>query len=64
MTLIRDSFCRVTRMTYPSGTVVDVAYTGDQLSSINVNGANLLGSINYLPFSATPSGWRWGNGSL
>ena len=62
-TLVRDSFGRVTRVTYPSGTVVDVAYSGDQVSSINVNGANLLGSISYLPFSATASGWRWGNGS-
>lgn len=63
LTVTRDAIGRVSSMTYPSGMRLDVSYSGEQVSSLAVNGSTLLNNISYLPFSPTATGWRWGNGS-
>jgi RHS repeat-associated protein len=59
----RDSLGRPTRMTYPTGMQVGMVYAGAELTGLTVNGSTLLSGISYLPFSTTPKGWTWGNGS-
>jgi YD repeat-containing protein len=62
LNITRDTIGRVSGMTYPSGMRVDVAYSGDVVSSLSVNGATLLYNISYRPFSQTAQSWTWGNG--
>jgi len=58
-----DSQGRVSQMTYPSGAYVDYAYSNGELSSLSLNGAVLMNTIQYQPFGPI-SGWTWGNGTL
>jgi RHS repeat-associated protein len=58
-----DSLGRVSRLTYPSGNQVDIGYSNGTISALTINGATLLDSLSYRPFSQAPTGWRWGNGS-
>jgi RHS repeat-associated protein len=62
-TLTRDPLGRVSNILYPSGMNVAITYTADVVSSIAVNGTNLINTITYRPFSNQPSSWRWGNGT-
>jgi RHS repeat-associated protein len=62
-TITRDALGRVLSLTYPSGMRVDVTYTGDVVSALAVNGVALLNNITYRPFTQSPSGWKWGNGT-
>ncbi len=59
----RDSLGRPVTLIYPSGMQVGIAYSGDAVSAITVNGQTLLDNIGYRPFSKVPTGWRWGNGT-
>jgi RHS repeat-associated protein len=59
----RDSFGRITTLTYPSGMTVGYTYANGALSSLSVNGATVLHSITYRPLSDTISGWTWSNGT-
>jgi RHS repeat-associated protein len=63
ISITRDTLGRPTRMTYPSGMQVGMVYAGPELTGLTVNGSTLLSGISYLPFSTTPKGWTWGNGS-
>jgi RHS repeat-associated protein len=63
VTYSRDSIGRPTNITYPSGMQLGIAYSGDVVASLTVNGSTLLNNIAYRPFSQVASGWRWGNGS-
>ncbi|NVK41086.1 MAG: RHS repeat protein [Oceanospirillaceae bacterium] len=51
----------LSRVTYPSGAVVDYDYDRDRLSGIRVNGQPLIDQISYAPFGPI-TGWLWGNG--
>ncbi len=63
LSITRDGLGRISSMTYPSGMRLSVTYSGELVSSLAVNGLTLLSNISYRPFSHTPTGWSWGNGS-
>jgi RHS repeat-associated protein len=63
LTINRDSLGRPITLIYPSGMQVGISYSGDAISALTVNGQTLLNNISYRPFSQTPAGWRWGNGT-
>ncbi len=63
LSITRDGLGRPTTLIYPSGLQVGIGYNGDAVSALTVNGTVLLDNITYRPFSQTPTGWRWGNGS-
>ena len=51
-------------VTTPSGKSIAYSYNGNhQVTSVAVNGINLLSGVSYEPFGAV-NGWTWGNGSL
>ncbi|MEW6678724.1 MAG: RHS repeat-associated core domain-containing protein [Pseudomonadota bacterium] len=60
-TYAHDPAGRLTRLTYPSGTLVEYAYTQGRISRITVNGQILLDHIGYAPFGPAQT-WTWGNG--
>lgn len=63
VTLARDSYQRLTTMTYPSGASVGYTYdaTG-QVASVTVGGAAKITSIVHSPLGVV--GWTWGNGRV
>lgn len=56
-----DQFGRVSRITYPSGKVVDLQYTAGKITQIALNGTPILNGISYSPFGPAQS-WTWGGG--
>lgn len=57
---------QLTSMTYPSGKVVQLTYSNNQIQTMNVNHDTittpLITKIGYDPFDG-PTGWVWGNGT-
>jgi YD repeat-containing protein len=57
-----DSFGRLASITYPSGRVVNYAYTNGRVSSLTLGATQTIASnIAYFGF-ATPAGWTQGSG--
>jgi RHS repeat-associated protein len=52
---------QVTTITTPSGQQIGYGYTNNRVSSITINGSNLLTGANTKPFGPL-SAWHWGNG--
>ena len=50
----------LTTMVTPSGATIVYGYTNHRVTSITVNGANLLSNVTYEPFGGV-NGWTWGN---
>ena len=57
-----DAAGRLIGIQYPSGKFIAYTYINNRVSSILVDGAVLLGNIQYQPIGAAKS-WTWGNGS-
>lgn len=62
LSVTRDSLGRVSQMVYPSGLVVAFTHDADHVASISVGGQTIVSSIQYLPNTAIPTRWNWGNG--
>jgi len=52
---------QLTSLTYPSGATLSYGYTGDEVTSLTLNGLPLINSIQYQAFGSVKS-WLWGNG--
>src|SRR5262245_42571024 len=57
-----DASGRLDSITYPSGQLIELAYTDGQVTQISANGSALLRDIHYQPFGPARA-WIWGNGA-
>lgn len=56
-----DTSGRLSKLTYPSGKAVNVAYdTNGQVAELDLGTTPILSNIQYSPFSS-PISWTWGN---
>jgi len=56
-----SSYGELKKIVYPDGRVIDYNYTSHQLSSIALDGANVISNIERLPYGPVKS-WQFGNG--
>jgi len=57
-----NSVGQLTSLTYPSGATLSYGYTGDEVTSLTLNGQPLINNIQYQAFGSVKS-WQWGNGA-
>ena len=52
---------QITSVTTPSGQQIGYGDTNNRVSSVSINGQNLLSGANTTPFGPL-AGWQWSNG--
>ena len=50
-----DAFGRLSKMTYPSGAVVNLAYVNGRIAGLTLNGQPLAGDVRHVPPAGTIS---------